>query len=155
MTGSHAVDDSIMVRLMLWSEGMIRLWRHHAPSLLIAASIGWGVAALLFGMLADAGAGSILWASFERLFALFAVAACSLALWIMARRSWMLDRFNPLKLKRIVPWVAGAMVLLTAAWWETAAGTQVTHGLLMLGFAAGALISFDRLLPPGGDEARV
>lgn len=132
---------------------MTRLWRHYAPSLLIAASVGWGVAALLFGMLADAGAGSILWASFERLFALLAVAACSLALWIMARRSWRFDSSH--SLKRIVPWVAGAMALLTAAWWETAAGPQVSHGLLMLGFAAGALISLDRLLPPGGDGAMV
>lgn len=117
---------------------------------LIALSIGWAIGAVACGLLADAGAGSILWAFFQRVFLALSMGFAALALAIIVCRS--LREWRTTCRSHGLHCLGCLMGVAVATWWAITSVVTTASSFWIAAVILGSLLMLDQRLPSSADE---
>jgi len=117
--------------------------RSRGALVLQAMAVAWTIMALVFGLMAEAGLSSIIWAFFARVFLILAVGAGTVSLALVVWRS----RSQVRGLGPMLRWLPAAGATLATTWWLSTPEALGLHGLLILGACMGITLGFNRWWP--------
>ncbi len=117
---------------------------------LIALSIGWAIGAVACGLLADAGADSVLWAFFQRVFLALSMGFAASAMAIILCRSpreWRTTcRCHGF------PCLGCLLGVAVATWWAVTSVVTTASSFWIAAVILGSLVLLDQRLPSPADE---